>query len=84
MNTQESILVIRRMYIALDTVIQQGRIRGVNTFTREHDINRWNFLTVRKKPESDMFQVSWLTYLVNDFGVSATWLLTGRGDMFSR
>ena len=84
MNTPDSILVINRMYKALDAVIQKGEIRGVATFTNQHDINRRNFCTVRKRPESDMFQVAWLTYLVRDFGVSAHWLLTGFGDMFSR
>ena len=84
MNTAESIHIIRRMYQALDKVIELREIRGVATFTREHNINRWNFITVRKNPESDMFQVAWLTHLVNDFGVSANWLLTGRGEMFSR
>lgn len=72
------------MYKALDAVIQKGEIRGVATFTNQHDINRRNFCTVRKRPESDMFQVAWLTYLVRDFGVSAHWLITGFGDMFSR
>ena len=84
MNTAESIHIIKRMYQALDKVIELREIRGVATFTREHNINRWNFITVRKNPESDMFQVAWLTHLVNDFGVSANWLLTGRGEMFSR
>lgn len=84
MNTPDSILVINRMYKALDAVIQKGEIRGVATFTNQHDINRRNFCTVRKRPGSDMFQVAWLTYLVRDFGVSAHWLLTGFGDMFSR
>ena len=84
MNTADSILVIDRMYKALDAIIQKGDIRGVATFTKKHNINRWNFLTVRGRPESDMFQPAWLTYLVRDHGVSAKWLLTGYGDMFSK
>ena len=47
-----------------------------------HGINRWNMNTVEKNPASDMFQTAWLTYLVEDFGISANWLLTGNGNMF--
>lgn len=83
MNTPDSILIINRMYKALDAVIQKGKIRGVATFTKAHKINRWNFGTVRQNPQSDMFQVAWLNYLILDHGVSAHWLLTGFGDMFS-
>ncbi len=82
MNNPESIPVIHRFYEAIDTLIVKKEIRGVQTFTRQYHINRWNFSTVRKNPESDMFQLSWLSYIVNDYGVSAEWLLTGRGKMF--
>ncbi len=82
MNNPDSIPVIKRFYEALDVVIMQKRIRGVQTFTREHNINRRNFITVRNNPVSDMFQLSWLTFIVKDFGVSSDWLLTGRGNMF--
>ena len=82
MNNPDSIIVIQRFYQALDTIIAHKAIRGVQTFTKEYKINRWNFSTVRKKPESDMFQLSWITYLVRDFGVSARWIMTGLGDMF--
>ena len=38
--------------------------------------------TLEKNPESDIFQVAWLKYLIDDYGLSAHWLLTGQGDMF--
>ena len=28
------------------------------------------------------FKMEWLTYLAVDFGISADWLLTGRGEKF--
>lgn len=83
MNSPDSVVIIKRFYEALSAVIAKKEIRGVQTFTREHEINRWNFLTVSQNPESDMFQPAWLGYIVKDFGVSAKWLLTGRGNMFS-
>lgn len=57
-------------------------IRGKQTFTREHGINRWNMLTLEKDHSRDIFQASWLTYLVKDYGVSSKWLLTGEGSFY--
>lgn len=39
---------------------------------------------MEKEPERDIFQVSWLSYLVRDYGVSPMWLLTGFGDFYTK
>lgn len=83
MQTADSQRIVKRFFQALNYLKEAKVIRGRQTFTREHDINRWNMNTVEKKPTSDMFQVAWLSYLVDDYGISADWLLTGRGDMLS-
>jgi aromatic ring-cleaving dioxygenase len=82
MNNPESIKIIERFYQALDQVIANKLIRGKKTFCDRHGIDRWNLNTVRKKPESDMFQMSWISDLCNDFGISVEWIMTGRGGMF--
>lgn len=82
MNTPESIKVIERFYLAINELIAMKRIRGKKTFAEKYGINRGNFSRVSAVPESDMFQVSWLTFIVQDFNVSPEWLLTGRGEMF--
>lgn len=84
MNNPESIKIIERFYEALDVCIQLKKIRGVQTFTRAHEINRWNFNTVRANPESDMFQLVWISYLCKDFDVSIEWIMTGNGQMFKK
>lgn len=58
-------------------------IRGKQTFTVKYDINRWNLNTLEKDYSRDIFQVAWLTHLVDDYGISAEWLLTGKGGMFT-
>lgn len=82
MQNHESQQIVERFFAALQMLKANKVIRGKQTFTRRYGINRWNMNTLEKNPASDMFQVSWLTYLVNDYGVSALWLLTGQGDVF--
>ncbi len=84
MQTAESQQVIKRFFEALYALKERKIIRGKQTFTNMYGINRWNMNTLEKKPEKDIFQVAWLTYLVKDFNISPQWLLTGRGDMFQR
>lgn len=82
MQSATSQAVIRRFFVAVRTLIEQKRLRGLQTFTRRYGINRRNFLTLEKQPERDMFQLEWFAALVRDWGVSARWLLTGDGEMF--
>lgn len=82
MQTPESQAIVKRFFIALYRLKEDRKIRGKQTFTREYGINRWNLNTLEKEPERDIFQVSWLSYLVRDFNVSPMWLLTGFGDFY--
>ena len=40
-------------------------------------------ISLEKDHSRDIFQPAWLTYLVEDFSGSPTWLLTGRGPFYS-
>lgn len=82
MQTEDSQRIVARFFEALYELKALGKIRGKQTFTSNHDINRWNLNTLEKDHSRDIFQPAWLAYLVNDYQVSAEWLLTGRGDMF--
>lgn len=79
---QECLDITRRFFEALDMIKEQKRIRGLQTFTREYGENYWNVHTAKK--EGLRIKQEWLTYLVRDYDVSAKWLLTGRGRMFSK
>lgn len=81
MQTEDSQVIVRRFFQALQYLKEQKIIRGKQTFTREFGINRWNMNTLEKEPSRDIFQAAWLTYLVTEYGVSADWLLTGRGSI---
>ena len=84
MQTEDSQLIVTRFFAALDKLKEDKVIRGKQTFTRRYGINRWNIITLSKEPSRDIFQPAWLTYLVRDYGVSASWLLTGTGKFYKR
>lgn len=82
MQTADSQRIVKRFFEALQRLREEKKIRGKQTFTRAHNINRWNMNTLEKDPSRDIFQPAWLAYLVNDYGVSPLWLLTGRGNFY--
>lgn len=85
MNISENgIAITKRFFEAIEYLRSIKRIRGLQTFTREHDINYWNICTVRNQPDRSVLKPEWLGWLVEDYGVSALWLLTGKGEVLNR
>ena len=74
--------IIERFYQALDRIIDDNAIRGVNTYCRLYEIDRRNLQAQRKDLDRGWFDVSWLVPLVSKYKISATWLLTGSGEMY--
>lgn len=77
----EGIAVTKRFFEALD-MLKAQRKTNLLTFTKAHAINYWNINTVKNQPEIRVLKPEWITYLVIDYGISADWILTGRGSMF--
>lgn len=84
MQTADSQKIISRFFQALYYLKTERVIRGKQTFTAKFGINRWNLNTLEKDMARDIFQPAWLSYLVEEYDISAEWLLTGRGDIMSR
>jgi len=83
-NTNDSEAIVRRFLLALETLKDVKIIHGIRNFTDKHEIDRRNFYHIRKDPSRHIFQVAWLKYLIDDYGVNANWLLTGEGNIFGK
>lgn len=84
MQNEDSQKIIKRFFEAIYHLKSLRMIRGKQTFTNRYGINRWNLNSLEKDMSRDIFQTAWLAYLVEDYGVSAEWLITGRGEIMSR
>ena len=76
--------ILSRFYQALDDLIAKKIIRGVNTYCRLYGIDRRNLTKQREDLSRSIFDVSWLVPLVSVYNISATWLLTGKGEMYTQ
>ena len=83
MQTEDSQKITARFFEALYRLKSLRVIRGKQTFTNRFGINRWNLNSLEKNLSSDIFQPAWLAYLVEEYDVSADWLLTGRGEFLN-
>lgn len=82
MQNTDSQIVISRFFEALQQLKDDKKIRGIQTFTTKYNINKRHLYYQKNNLESDTIQLSWLTYLARDYGVSATWLLVGEGSFY--
>lgn len=80
--SEEGIAITNRFFEALNMLKDQKQMRGLLTFTKAHDINYWNINTVRNQPEASILKPEWINYLVSDYNISPTWIITGKGKMF--
>ncbi|MFK2681074.1 hypothetical protein ACIXT9_02120 [Bacteroides fragilis] len=83
MQTEDSQKITSRFFVALRQLIDDGKLKGKQTFCTMYGINRRNMYQFEKNLEKDIFQVAWLSYLVKDFNVSPEWLLTGEGSFYN-
>lgn len=70
-----------RFFQALEFLIQAGLLKNKKAFAERYGLNRGNMGTIKSNAEKHAIRPVWLTYLCRDYGVSAQWLLTGRGSI---
>lgn len=82
--SEEGIKITKRFFEAIDYLKKEKTIRGLKTFTKKHGINYWNLVTVRNHPDRSVLKPEILSWVVIDYGISAEWLLTGKGKISSQ
>lgn len=70
-----------RWFQALDDLVATRRTSRARV-CRELGVDRRNFYQQAADHSRRILRVEWLSYLVLNYGVSADWLLTGRGWPF--
>lgn len=87
----EMIAIQKRFFKAFDAAIDKKKTKGLQTFCKEHDLNRVKYSNIRtelrhpdkvKPTNYKVIDLDALAYLCGDFGVSPEWLLWGKGKMF--
>lgn len=68
--------------MAFDTAKEKSLFKTISGFCEKNGIDKRHFYTQRKDLGKGYFEVSWLVPLIEDYGVSSLWLLTGKGTMF--
>ena len=70
--------VADRFFEAFDALLAMGETK-IQTFCREGGIDKRDNTDSRRE-----IPTAWLTFIVEHYGVSPRWLLTGRGQMFTK
>lgn len=71
-----------RFFYVIDVLTERKVIRGLQTFTRRHNINYGNMNTLKNNRTRWGMKTEYLAFLAQDYGVSCEWLLLGNGEMF--
>ncbi len=74
--------IISRFFEALAYLKQSGQLRGVKTFTDKYGIDRRNLHHSKNRP--GCFKITWLVHLIEDYNISARWLMVGAGKMIEQ
>ena len=82
--SSDTLQVMTRFFVALQECKNTNRIKSVSQYCRDTEIDMPHLYTQRKDLNKGFFEIGWCVPLVRDCGVSADWLLTGRGTMFGK
>lgn len=82
MTSVDGIAITNRFFQAIEELKKRKEIRGLGTYTKRYNVNRWNLITLRDNPEKGNLKPEHIAYLIEGYDISPEWILLGRGKMF--
>lgn len=77
-----TIAIMTRFFEAFDRCKEQKLFKSTTKYCEMIQADKAHFYTQRKDLYKGYFEVGWMLPLITDCGVSANWLMTGKGTMF--
>lgn len=84
MVSAEGQKITQRFFEAVEVLISRRDIRGQKTLSNELGIDNSIMCKLKKEPEIFTLKPEHIRYIVVKYNVSAHWIITGRGKMFTR
>ena len=84
MVSTEGQKITQRFFEAVEALISRRDIRGQKTLSNELGIDNSIMCKLKKEPETFTLKPEYIHHIVVKFNVSAQWLITGRGKMFTK
>lgn len=80
--SDDTIGIMGRYFLALDCCLERKLIKSVSWYCTTYSIDKRHLYVQRADMMKGYFEVGWLRTLTDNYGVSAVWLLMGKGEMF--
>ncbi len=79
--------ITNRFFEAVDSLVSEKKLRGVQTLAKQMGVGNATLRKLKlrcKNNQKHSIKPEFMHFLVTEYGVSAEWLLTGKGKMFDK
>lgn len=84
MVSPEGQKITERFFEALEALKTTKAIRGQATLSKEVGIENSSMYKIKTHPETYTLKPEYIRHLSMKYGISAEWIITGRGKMFKK
>lgn len=84
MVSPEGQKITERFFEAIEVLKATKAIRGQATVSKEVGIDNSSMYKIKTRPETYILKPEFIRHLSMKYGISAEWIITGRGKMFRR
>ena len=82
--TEDGLNITSRFFEAIELLVSHKKLRGLQTFTRAHNLNYWNVMSIRNHPDKHGLKPEYIMWLCQDYNVSLDWIFYGTGFFFNK